>query len=58
MHHVKPLPIYEHLTPHVLVGYNGFGKPTAFIANPEDVWFLTRDRPNASVWMIPDMDHQ
>ena len=56
LHHVKPLPHYEHLTPHTLAVYNGFGKPVAVVANPEDVWFMMRDRPNASTWMVPNAD--
>lgn len=57
MHTVKPLPIHEHLTQFLLVGYNGYKQPMAFIANPEDVWFL-HDRhhpPSASIWIVPGM---
>jgi hypothetical protein len=55
LHHVKPLLHYAHLTPFILVGYSGYGSPIAFLANPEDVWFIT-DRhhpPSASLWMVP-----
>lgn len=58
LHHVKPLLHYAHLRPFVMVGYNGYGKPMAFIANPEDVWFI-HDRhhpPSASVWIVPGDD--
>jgi hypothetical protein len=56
MHVVQPLPHHKHLTQLMLVGYNGYGKPMAFVANPEDVFFL-HDRhhpPSASIWMVPE----
>jgi hypothetical protein len=58
MYTVKPLPGREQNEQYAMVGYNGQGKPAAFIAAPEDVFFITRStkldpRPNASLWIIP-----
>lgn len=58
LHHVKPVYHRHDEDPQVLVGYNGHGKPMAFIADTREVWFLTdRHHPSsASIWIVPDVD--